>query len=296
MYLYKFFIAQFLFGISSCTYSEQPVIEPQKANIIHDTSKFDYDEKITGLRNLLNEDFIIKGHSSFVIVSNLSETETNNIILNTIQKTEECFYNDYFEIKPGELVTIFLFKDDKTYTYWADELYDDKDLSPYGYYKPSKKTMLMNIATGGGTLVHELTHAFVRYDFPDIPSWFNEGLGSLYERCSLSGGNIIGYINWRLPGLQKAIKNKTYSSLEKLVSTSDDEFYGEKSGLNYAQARYLCYYLQENEILKKFYKTFRDRYEEDTTGKKFLEEILNTDLKSFDSTFKKFVLSLELKD
>jgi hypothetical protein len=296
MSTYKYLILLFLFGISSCTYSEQPDDVPQKAKIIQDTSKFDYDKKITELRNLLTDDFIIKGHSSFVIVSNLSEAETNNIIYGTIQKSEECFYNDYFELKPDELITIFLFNDDKTYVYWAGKLYDDTDLSPYGYYKPSDKAMLMNISTGGGTLVHELTHAFVRYDFPDIPSWFNEGLGSLYERSSLSGGNIIGYVNWRLPGLQEAINNKTYTSLTKLVNTTDNEFYGENSGFNYAQARYLCYYLQENGLLKKFYKNFRDRYEEDKTGKKFLEEILDEDLKSFDSAFRKFVLSLELKD
>ena len=74
---------------------------------------------------------------------------------------------------------------------WAKKLYDDDDLSKYGYYKPSEKTMLMNINTGTGTLVHEMTHALVRYDFPDIPSWFNEGLGSLYERCSLNNRTIL---------------------------------------------------------------------------------------------------------
>ncbi|MBN1633276.1 MAG: hypothetical protein JW917_03835 [Ignavibacteria bacterium] len=296
MFLYKYFFALFLLGMSSCTYSEHSEKVPLKTNIIHDTLRFGYDEKITGLKNLLTNEFIFKGHSSFIIAGNLIETEINNIIYNTIQKAEECFYNDYFEKKPDELITIFLFKDDITYTYWAEKLFGDSDLSPYGYYKPSDKAMLMNISTGGGTLIHELTHAFVRYDFPDIPSWLNEGLGSLYERCSLSGGNITGYVNWRLPGLQKAINNKTYTSLTKLVNTTDDEFYGDNSGFNYAQARYLCYYLQENGLLKKFYKTFRDRYEEDKTGKKFLEEILKSDLKSFDSEFKKFVLSLELID
>ena len=296
MFLLKYIFVLFLFFVSSCSYSGQPERESQKAIIIQDTSKFDYDKKITELRNILTDDFILKGHSSFLVASNLSETETDNFIYNTIQKSEECFYNNYFEKKTDELITIFLFKDDKTYNYWAEKLYDDKNISPYGYYKPSEKTMLMNIATGGGTLVHELTHAFVRYDFPDIPSWFNEGLGSLYERCSLSGGNITGYVNWRLPGLQEAINNKSYTSLSKLVKTSDDEFYGENSGFNYAQARYLCYYLQEQGLLKKFYKTFRDRFSEDNSGIKILEEILNTDLKSFDTNFKKFVLSLELKD
>lgn len=77
--------------------------------------------------------------------------------------------------------------------------------------------MLMNINTGTGTLVHEMTHALVRYDFPDIPSWFNEGLGSLYERCSLNNKTILGYVNWRLPSLQDAIADKSYTPLASLV-------------------------------------------------------------------------------
>ena len=37
----------------------------------------------------------------------------------------------------------------------------------------------MNIGTGGGTLVHELTHSLIAFDFPHVPDWFNEGLASL---------------------------------------------------------------------------------------------------------------------
>jgi len=286
----------FLLLISSCTFSGEPEMKTGKKVFTTDTVKFNYDEKIIELRQLVTDDFYIKGHSSFVIVSNMSDYETDRIIYGTIEKAEECFYNDYFDIKPDEIVTVFLFKDDISYRYWAQKRFDDSDPSPYGYYKPSKKTMLMNISTGGGTLLHELTHAFVRYDFPDIPSWFNEGLGSLYERCSLNNCTILGYVNWRLPGLQKSIINKTYTSLNKLVFTDDDEFYGENSGFYYAQARYLCYYLQEKGELRKFYKTFRDNYKEDNTGMKFLEKILRKDLISFDEEFKSFVLSLELQD
>ena len=42
----------------------------------------------------------------------------------------------------------------------------------------------MNIATGGGTLVHEIVHPFVEANFPGCPTWFNEGLGSLYEQSA----------------------------------------------------------------------------------------------------------------
>ena len=115
----------------------------------------------------------------------------------------------------------------------------------------------MNIATGGGTLVHEIVHPFVRANFPKCPAWLNEGLGSLYEQCGERDGHIVGYPNWRLPGLQRAIKADAVPSFKELTSTTDSEFYGDDKGTNYAQARYLCYYLQEQGKLTKFYHDVR---------------------------------------
>lgn len=258
-----------------------------------DSTAIKYEGIINNLKNKLSSDFIVKEHSYFVIASNLSENETEKILNNTIDRAVECFYNDYFSSKPNEATTIFLFKNDKTYRYWAKTLYDDDDLSRYGYYKPSERTMLMNINTGTGTLVHEMTHALARYDFPDIPSWFNEGLGSLYERCSLNNKTILGYVNWRLPALQDAIADKSYTSLDRLMKTNWDEFYGDRSDVNYSQARYLCMYLQEQEILKKYYKHFRDTYSEDNTGIKQIEYVTGKSISELDNEYIAWVKTLK---
>jgi hypothetical protein len=294
-FVYKIILLSIVFLFISCKTKSSQVdkpVETIKASKANDTISFDYDSRISELKKLLSDEFIFKSLSCFVISSNMSETETQRIIDNTITSAEECFYNNYFEKKPDELITIFLFKDDKSYRYWAKKLYGDTDLSRFGYYKPSKKTMLMNISTGGGTLVHEMTHAFVRYDFPDIPSWFNEGLGSLYERCSMNNKEILGHTNWRLPELKDAIKNNLYNSLDWLVSTNDEEFYGYESSLNYSQARYLCQYLQQKNLLKKFYKAFRDNYDKDKTGKTFLEEVTKMKLADLDYVYVEWVKTL----
>jgi hypothetical protein len=273
--------------------SENPTVKNTTYNITNnDSVNINYTARVNELKEKLTSDFIVKQHSYFVIASNLSEEETDNILTGTIDKTVDCFYNDYFSVKPDEATTIMLFKNDNTYRYWAKKLYDDDDLSRYGYYKPSEKTMLMNINTGTGTLVHEMTHALVRYDFPEIPSWFNEGLGSLYERCSLNNKNILGYVNWRLPALQDAIKDKSYTSIDALVKTDWDEFYGKRSEFNYAQARYLCMYMQEQNILRKFYKKFRDTYKDDMTGKIQLEEVSGKTLKELEVDYLTWVGTL----
>jgi len=265
-------------------------------SIAENTDTLDYKTREEELKKSLTDKFLIQHSYYFVVASNLSPEETDEIIMNTIGRAIECFYNNFFNKKPDEVTTIFLFKDDASYRYWAKKLYDDTDLSRFGYYKPYSKVMLMNISTGTGTLVHELTHALVRYDFPDIPAWFNEGLGSLYERCSLNNGIILGYVNWRLPTLQDAISDNSYTGLNTLVNTSEDEFYGNNSGFYYAQSRYLCLYLQEKGLLRKFYKSFRDGFSKDNTGKIFLEQITGYSLTGLNSEFVKWAMTLKYEN
>ncbi len=300
-----FIILILIFISSSCqSNSTNNSIEKQSAGktestkpvVKMDSVSINFDSRIKELKGQLSSDFTVNAHSYFVITSNLSESETEKITGNTIDKAVDCFYNDYFSKKPDDVTTIFLFKNDETYRYWAKKLYGDDDLSKYGYYKPYERTMLMNINTGTGTLVHEMTHALVRYDFEDIPSWFNEGLGSLYERCSLSNRQILGYVNWRLPALQDAINDKSYTSLNALVQTSSNEFYGDRSDVNYSQARYLCMYLQENGMLKKYYKLFRDTYNSDNTGKTQLEKVTGKSITELDADYVSWVKTLKYED
>lgn len=284
-----------VFFVSDCRPANSPAVmdKPTQPVTGSDSVNISFIARINELKRTLSDDFIVKEHSYFVIASNLNETETEKILNSTIDKAVECFYNDYFSTRPDEATTIFLFKDDKTYRYWAKNLYGDDDLSKYGYYKPSERTMLMNINTGTGTLVHEMTHALARYDFPEIPSWFNEGLGSLYERCSLNNKTILGYVNWRLPALQDALADKSYTSIEKLMKTNWEEFYGDGSDVNYSQARYLCMYLQEQGLLKKYYKHFRDTYKDDNTGITQMEKITGKSISELDAEYVAWVKTLK---
>jgi hypothetical protein len=152
----------------------------------------------------------------------------------------------------------------------------------------------MNIATGGGTLVHEIVHPFIASNFPDCPSWFNEGLASLYEQAHDREGHIAGLTNWRLRGLQAAIRDRKLPSFEKLCSTTTGEFYDRDRGTNYAQSRYLCYYLQEQGLLVKFYRAFRENVGHDPTGIETLKTILGEDdLAAFQKRWQTYVLKLE---
>ena len=76
---------------------------------------------------------------------------------------------------------------------------------------------------------------------------------------------------------------------------SDNDFYGGPDNPNYsdhyAQARYLCYYLQEKGLLVKFYREFRDHATTDPTGYESLKRVLGvTDMDKFQKQWEKFIL------
>jgi hypothetical protein len=78
------------------------------------------------------------------------------------------------------------------------------------------------------------------------------------------------------------------------MALNPNSFYNDDRGTNYAQARYLCYYLQQKGLLVKFYREFFARQKTDTTGYETLQRILKTrDMKAFKLKWEKYVLGLQ---
>lgn len=242
----------------------------------------EFTENEKEMRDQLPDSFRIARVGPFVVASDQPEYNFESTKRYTIRDCYDAYYKTLFKKRPNDVMKVYLFDGKLSYEKWTKKLFGSVPDTPYGYYSPSRRALIMNIRTGGGTLVHEMAHALIVYDFPDVPSWFNEGVGSLYEQCYVSDdGELRGKTNWRLPILQKAIRRnggKSPVSLDDLVASTTDEFYGDNKGVSYGLARYFCYYLQQKGLLQKVYKTFRDRYKEDPTGKKFIEEILGEKL------------------
>lgn len=212
------------------------------------------------------KDFHVVVDFPFVVTGNLSKEKLLHW-RSRIQRTRKALKQKYFKHDPKRLIQVWLFKDTESYYDFNYRLWRiDSPISPYGFYLPSKNIMVMNIATGGGTLTHELVHPYVEANFPASPLWFNEGLGSLYERSSYPRGRIQGLSNWRLKVLKASIRAKTAPSLKEMMTTSNEEFYGVSKALHYAQARYLMYYLQSKGLLADYYSEFSKNVVADPSG------------------------------
>jgi len=244
-------------------------------------------------KKLPSNQFSVVIQSPFVVIGDESQDVVQQRAEDTVKWSVDKLKQDFFSKDPKEILDIWLFKDAASYEKHTHLLFGDTPTTPYGYYSSSHKALIMNIATGGGTLVHEIVHPFMEANFPACPPWFNEGLGSLYEQCGEEDGHIHGYVNWRLPGLQEAIRARRVPSFKALTAMDTNTFYGDTRGANYAASRYLCYYMQEKSVLVKFYQEFVAHQKEDPGGFKTLQRVLaERDMDLFKSKWEKYVLGL----
>lgn len=255
----------------------------------------DYSHHVEQLKKKLpSPDFTVVVQPPFVVIGDEPAEAVKGHAERTVKWAVDKLKQDYFSQDPRDILDIWLFKDATSYERNALALFGSKPSTPYGYYSSQHKALIMNISTGGGTLVHEIVHPFIEANFPNCPPWLNEGLGSLYEQSGEEGGRIHGYTNWRLPGLQKAIKAGEVQSFKTLMGLDTRGFYNDDRGTNYAQSRYLLYYLQQKGLLVKFYREFFAHQKKDPTGYATLRQILRVrDMNAFQKRWQTYVLTLQ---
>lgn len=269
-------------------------VRPEPSPVVPSVSRRMLEEHAARVRErVAGKGFHVAIEEPFVVAGDGGPAAVERCASGTVRWAVRILRQDFFAKSPDRVLEIWLFRDTASYRKHTRELFDDTPSSPFGYYSPKHGALLMNIATGTGTLVHEIVHPFVAADFPGCPSWMNEGLGSLFEQCDEVGGHIVGRTNWRLDGLQQAIRDESTIALSTLVATTTAEFYGERSALHYAMARYLLFWLQQEGKLPGFYRAFRDGQDGDPTGARTLRAALGvTDLDAFQAGWERWVATL----
>jgi len=254
-----------------------------------------YEQVINRYAKNLNAGFSITKFRYFVIFSDLGEDLTYRLIDNDVRHVSLAVTNHFVKNLPDSVTPIFLFNDFDTYKNFSITNFkiDEDDLSPYGFYKISKNVIVIRYVSWKGSIVHEITHAFLHHDFPEIPSWFNEGIAALHEKSTHKNGELVGDFSWRILSLRRAFRENSYTGLKTLMKTNDEALYGKRSPFYYAQARFLFMYLQEKGLLYEYYSNFRDDFEKDENGITQLENVsgkkisdLNDELKSYIQSFK----------
>ncbi len=270
-----------------------PGVVPSPATTLTDA---DYAQAVARVRAQIPEGrgFSIVVERPFVVVGDGGLAAVRRRATGTVRWAVEKLKARYFSDDPDVVLAVWLFDDTPSYERHVPEIFGHAPSTPFGYYSRAEKALVMNISTGGGTLVHEIVHPYVEANFPTARAWFNEGLGSLYEQSAERSGGIVGLTNWRLAGLQEAIRDRRVPTFHALVHTTDDDFYEADPGTNYAQARYLLYYLQEKGLLERYYRAYHAGHRADPTGWASLIAVLGErDMTAFQARWETWVLGLE---
>lgn len=243
-------------------------------------------------KKLAGQGYTVLVEPPFVVIGDMPAADVRRVTTGFLRRKVALLEAELFAKRPSKLLEVWLFRNRQTFFKGAKKFFGDEPDTPFGYYSPSDGALIMN-ASGLGTLSHELVHPYMEANFPDVPSWFNEGLASLYEQPSERDGRIVGLPNWRLPNLKKQIRKKLLPSLATLLATSRDEFYDADYD-SYAYARYLVYYLQEHGKLQDFYKAFVADTK-DKTGASALTGVLGESIEAFEPKWRKWVLAIPYK-
>ncbi len=206
------------------------------------------------------------------------------------------FLNGRFGKKPSQAISVFLFPDAAGYESFCTRKYAAPCIAHYGFYQPGDRYMVMNIGLGLGTLTHELVHPLVEADFPEAPTWLNEGIASVFEQPVIPRpGEIHGAKNWRHPRLKRALSSpseKEKARLDRFFGMRDETFRGVDEDLHYAAARYVCQWLDERGKLWAFYQRWRDTVGADPTGEHAFQEVVGMSPAEAHAPWSKWALAL----
>lgn len=252
--------------------------------------------RVAQLQAELGAEFAFRVDPPFVIAGDSAPARLAEQV-EMFQWALRMLQQQFFERRPKALVDVFLFRDKQSYEAHTQALFHEAPQSPYGYFLADKAALIMNIGTGGGTLVHELVHALMVENFPACPPWFNEGMGALFERPGELDGKIQGFPNWRQPILQAAIREKRTIPLSALFHLDGGAFYGTGYEVHYAEARYLLYWAQLHGQLEPLYREMLSHRAEDPTGEAAVKRVLGEpDLSAFQRRWERWALALPAPD
>jgi len=245
------------------------------------------------IRRELGPDFETRVVEDLFFLASNGGLNSSGAAERTVRSMMDELYQAYFTRKPSRPVRIYCFRDNGTYSEYVRNVYGRAPTTPYGFYMASERKMVLNLATGLGTLQHEIVHPLLGEDFPGVPAWFNEGFASLFESTQDLNGRKVGRSNWRLGDLKRSIRERREVPLRTLMETNTDEFYGDDRGVHYAMARYFCLYLQLKDLLVRYYQEFRASAGADPTGIAALERVTRKSLEDFEKEWRSWVSELE---
>lgn len=194
----------------------------------------------------------------------------------------------------GDLYTRHLSKNDYlAFIHYCENIHFRSCGLRVAYYLPQDNSVMVWLATGGGTLCHELVHALMESDLPSAPPWLSEGIASMNEEYGKINGVNGPLDNYRLLYILDVYKRAgCFIPIEQLINLSPKDFNNSSIAMLYsAFSRYFCIYLWERGMLSKIYKEIRDCPEKSTASQiSIIEKNTKSTMPEIQADWQKWVL------
>ncbi len=162
-----------------------------------------------------------------------------------------------------------------------------------GFYNHEARTLVMQRL--GQVMTHEFTHAMHAADLDptgqEHPIWLIEGMAVMYEAATFENDQLVPHDNFRLPYMQLAGRSRHLIGLERLMRMKQKEFVQSNNAtLTYGESGSILLYLQEQNLLRKYYDTVKVNYARDATGRLALEQVTGKKLADFEADWQAWML------
>src|SRR5258708_36148519 len=116
-------------------------------------------------KKLPSNSFTVIIQRPFVVIGDESAADVKKHSEQTVKWAVDKLQQDFFAKDPKEILATWLVRDATSYEKNALVLFGETPTTPYGYYSSAHKALIMNISTGGGTLVHDIINPLLGAHF-----------------------------------------------------------------------------------------------------------------------------------
>ncbi len=189
-----------------------------------------------------------------LIFATTVDQRTLDELRETLESYAKALSQELFRHKPERYVTVVVPKT------WSGGMIA-------GLYNDQQAALISRGV--GDEMIHEFTHALHHGDQrgrdQKHPIWLTEGLGTLYEDSEIEDGRAVPRHNYRLNYIFNRIRVNRQQPFEKFMAQKQADFM-RWPNYNYAQARYMMFYLHEQGKLSSWYQHYVTGYNSDTNG------------------------------
>lgn len=259
------------------------------------------------MKQLMGRGYIILDRDEQLIVSDLDQKTLYQLMSRDFLIYRNVLTRDFFD-KPGKtggknappIMTVFLFKNRESYVAGlrkigidvAAEDENNQGAVRNGYFYGGQKRnfILINYRDeyerGISTYSHELSHALLRKEFTNPPTWINEGIATMVGNSRIVNSHLRYNAGSSLKRAKRAAEKGELVSLPELLKLTGKDYGRRENSLPFYDAgEQFCRFLHSRNQLLPIYRALRDNTGNRETAAAILSRITGLSLDNLEKAW-----------